>query len=301
MSMMIAPNRFAAAVTGHRYWRVYITANSGNGSFTGLYEVEMRESAGGADATGSGTAISGGSGSDSPAASKAFDNSLTSGNYWLRSATGTCWIGYDFGVGVTKNIVEVRLDANNYDWAPASGSVDYSDDNVSWTTSFSFTLPGWIASGTRILPEAAPAAGYARFWRIFCDTNNGDASFTQIGEIEFRATSGGADQTSLLSSDTTSTLGRTVYSVTGGGAEAWRAFDNTTGTWVATGTTNQYVGYIFTAPVLVAEVVITCPTPARAPNNFKIQYSHDGSTWTSAKTLTGQTWVANVAKTYSVP
>lgn len=54
----------AGGASGHRYWRVYVATNAGSTSYTAIAEIEFRESAGGADATGSGTAISGGLGSD---------------------------------------------------------------------------------------------------------------------------------------------------------------------------------------------------------------------------------------------
>ncbi|MGE5501040.1 MAG: hypothetical protein ACM3W4_03845 [Ignavibacteriales bacterium] len=193
----------------------------------------------------------------------------------------------------------------SYDRSPATGTVDWSDDGVTWTTSFAFSLYGWILSQTRILPEAAPAAGYHRFWRVFCTNNNGGSSFTELGEIEFRATSGGPDQTTNLGSNSNSTLGRIVGSqIDQFNGEGYRAFNNdgSTSYWFASGTTNQWVGYIFTSPVTVHEALITAPGQiTRGGKDMKIEHSDDGVTWTTDATFT-KVWASTSdTVTVSVP
>src|ERR1044072_1796573 len=99
-------------MAAHRYWRLLIRKNGGNMSgYTGCREKEFRERVGGSDATGSGTASSS---HNYPgySASWAFDNNP--GNEWatdtIAQATydsGGVWLKYDFGSGVTKDIVEV--------------------------------------------------------------------------------------------------------------------------------------------------------------------------------------------------
>jgi hypothetical protein len=137
----------------HRYWRIRITA-SGNGADTGMAECELRTSAGGSDVTGSGTTIfSTQLNTSSFAAANAFDNN-TSTN-WCSNGFGTSggeWIGYDFGAGNTFNIKEVAFSCRS-DFtpdAPKDFTIEFSDDNSTWFSSWSVTgQTGWSAGVTR--------------------------------------------------------------------------------------------------------------------------------------------------------
>jgi hypothetical protein len=127
----------------HRYWRILVNAIQ-SGAYVSIVEMEMRESIGGADATGSGTAAASSTyTAEGATAAKAFDN-VTTYPGWTNNADGAgCWLSYDFGLGVTKQIVEVTIRVRNdgfYAQAPTAFSIQWSDDNSSWTTS-------WSASG----------------------------------------------------------------------------------------------------------------------------------------------------------
>lgn len=133
----------AAAAGAHRYWRILVNAIQ-SGAYVSIVEMEMRESIGGADATGSGTAAASSTyTAEGATAAKAFDN-VTTYPGWTNNADGAgCWLSYDFGLGVTKQIVEVTIRVRNdgfYAQAPTAFSIQWSDDNSSWTTS-------WSASG----------------------------------------------------------------------------------------------------------------------------------------------------------
>lgn len=121
----------------HRYWRIYVTANNGS-TYTAMCEVQLRASVGGADETGSGTAAAS-SNYTSLTPDKAFDNSTVQANGWASNGGLPCWLSYDFGVGVTKEIVEVAIHFNVsgfLDQCPTAWSLQYSDDNSAWTTAF---------------------------------------------------------------------------------------------------------------------------------------------------------------------
>ena len=133
------------------------------------------------------------------------------------------------------------------------------------------------------------------YWRINVTTNDGDANFLAIAEVEMRATKGGADQCSG---------GTPSASTSGGSNPATLAFDNITGThWATNGVTTGWIRYQFAAPVDVLQYVITAQQlgPTRAPRNFTLEYSDDGSSWTVTDTRTGQTgWVGLESRVFNV-
>jgi hypothetical protein len=129
-----------------RYWGIKI--NSSNSTVTGVAELELRGSIGGADLTGSGTAgASNYDGTDTPA--KAFDNST--GTLWRSQQTAFPMIlWYDFGTPV--DIREIAITApSTAVWAPVSFSLVFSDDGVTWTDVYSFpSQSGWGATEQRV-------------------------------------------------------------------------------------------------------------------------------------------------------
>lgn len=89
-----------------------------------------------------------------------------------------------------------------------------------------------------------------------------------------------------MTSDTAPS-GQVIYSSQGNTDKAFQAF-GASGNWASNGTTVQYIGYIFTAPVRVFKTRIvnrTHSTP-RAIQDFKLQTSSDGTTWTDVESYT---------------
>lgn len=294
MGMLVSPYRHVAAgpYGSHRYWRVFSTTNNGNATDTGIAEIEFRGSVGGSDLTGSGTAISGGSGSDTGAASTAFDNLTNNG--WVRSATSSVWIGYDFGSAVAVAEVQLTALATNPDRNITAGSVDWSDDGSTWTTAFSFSIYAWTPSQSRTLPEATPAAGFYRALRILVTTADGGTNVA-IAEMDFRASIGGSDQ---------ATGGNAIASASTGGSLPVNAFLNngTSSLWQGSGVSGQWLGYQFPSPVQFAEVWIQAPASSfnRAPKDFTIQGTNDGSSWTTLLSPASQSgWTSAQIRTLS--
>lgn len=296
----------------HRYWRVYVASNAGAVDYTAIGELEFRATVGGANQTvysGSSTpAIDGGAGATGFGNYPylAFDGDTTTvGNDWARSATGGVWLGYDFTTPVTVAEVLLTGTTNGYSRSPATGTLDWSDDGVSWTTVASFDFKLWVRSANRTIPATTYGSGFHRAWRVFCLNNNGGTSFIELGEIEFRATAGGPDQTYPIASDSGETQGRALCSSEGVGNEAWRAFDNITANlspWAGTSTANEWVGYVFPTPVEVKEVFITAPHQlTRAAKDMLIEYTDDGVTWTTAASFS-KTWASTTdTVTVTVP
>jgi hypothetical protein len=300
MSMVINPYAFAGAA-GHAYWRVFCADNHGDATGIVLAEVEMRATPAGADQCSGGTAI----GSDDAAANtfaQAFDNSAAS-RWFADSGPTNQWIGYHFAGPVDVQEVLITLadgGTNALTRHPKNCSVDWSDDGSSWTTAFSFVNNAPLLGGQRVFPESSPAAGYHRYWRVFCLNNNGGTNFIILDEVEFRATAGGADQTTTLTTDAGDANGRAVASGGPGGNEMFRAFDGVTTSanpWAGPGTTNQYIGYVFPSPVKVEEISLKGTTQTtRMPKDIQVEYSDDGSSWTNQKSISTLSWTSNETK-----
>jgi hypothetical protein len=308
--MTVQSGRFATVGGGspfgsHRYWRIFSSTNSGDGTFTGAAEAEFRGSVGGSDlvplVSGPSALVLKSGESIGAEAFQAFDNNTN--DPWIQADTTDTFIGYDFGSAVS--IAEAALISSasaTFQRMPQTGFLQHSEDDVTWSDAVAFGLFGWLSDTTRVIPEPAPAAGFHRFWRVFCQDNNGGTSFITLDEVEFRATVGGADLTPAMTNNSGDATGRVIRSSEAGGNEAFRAFDHTTGVWAGVGTTNQWVGFIFPDPVEVLQVALKGPPSGltRAPNNVHIDFSDDEITWTAGSTTALGTWTAGQVKTINL-
>lgn len=204
-------------MAAQRYWRL-VNRFCSDSSRVLAAEIELRTSAAGADQTGSGTATASaqGTGEEAP---KAFDNNTAT--YW-QASTGSsgAWIQYDFGVGITKDIVEVAMQ-------PLSGfasramiefDVQSSPDAATWTTEWSVSATGWT-NAQRVFTK--PSAVASRYWRLRPDVL-GVGNTMSCAEMEMRATAGGADQTGSGTASARTTFSTQV---------AANAFDNNSSTF----------------------------------------------------------------------
>lgn len=133
-----------------RYWRVYITANDGSGSYIGMTELELKDTLGGTDLTSAALASANAAASSSVNASNteamAFDNS--SGNGWL-GWVAPQWIRWDFGAGNDKTIRQITIRGS---WnAPSASPKDFelqrSGNGTDWTTVLTVTgQTAWTGS-----------------------------------------------------------------------------------------------------------------------------------------------------------
>ena len=279
------------------YWRIYMPVTDGYHSFV-IAEIEMRATEGGADqcAGGAPSAFS-----NSASAASAFDN--ITGSSWAAS-TGdgeNGWIQYQFASAV--EVVELALTAATAipGGVPRHVLLQYSNDGASWTTLASWLSLDWTGGGTKTLnganASAALPSGTAIMWRVNVTANNGDGSFTEIAEIEFRSSIGGADQTSPgglgpFGSSNASSLKDNAFDGTGAAGTPLRFSSPVVPGWIA---------YAFRDPVAIVEVAITADTAAaRAPKDFSLDYSNDGITWTTAFSKSGQTgWTGDETRAFT--
>lgn len=136
------------------------------------------------------------------------------------------------------------------------------------------------------------------YWRIYITAGVGSGStagYYTIGEIEMRATPGGADQCN----GGTATA-HDYYSATYAPA---KAFDNNTTTWWASFTSNPigWIKYAFASGVDVGEIAITernTTPPNFAPKDFQLQWSDDNTNWTTVRAWRGVTYNQGETKTF---
>lgn len=132
-------------------------------------------------------------------------------------------------------------------------------------------------------------AGPHAYWRL--NATLAGASFTEVGELQFRATVGGA---SLCAG------GSPVFSAQAGtgtaDGAAGNAFDGTPNTrWYCSGL--GWIGYHLPSSSVVHEVMLQSPNftgggYVNTPRQFTIDWSDDGIAWTTAGTYTTPTWTA---------
>jgi len=289
----------------HRYWRLRATADCGNGNenYCAVGTLQLRTSIGGSDVASGGTPSADSTLGGFPA-SNAFDgNNSTS---WI-SGSGAYphWIKYDFGAGNEKDIVEMavagRLDSSSafaYQ-SPRDFTLDYSDDDSSWTTLITVTGFSNHCSGLQVINADtrydAGAAGTV--WRIHVTAVGGGGTIA-ICEVEMRASSGGADQCTGGVALASSTFQTSIANL---------AVDNntSTSTFFATHTyspTPGWFAYKFPSAVSVAELTIKARDSSwqsQAPVDFTLQ-KWNGSGWDTMLTQTGLSWSAGETKTFSV-
>lgn len=273
----------------HRYWRMNITTNRGGG-FLAIAEMELRTTFGGADVTGSGTAIASGSNGGAEVPASAFDNNT--GTNWA-VAGSAAWIGYDFGAGNDKDIREIKINmpssgTSNF---PKDFSLDWSDDGSVWTKGLicSVSLDDWGgASGNKLF--AIPVVSYR--CNVSADVSSGQPA---IATFAIAATAAGADATQAAgaghATGTSEVFAFSEY-----------AFDNNTGTSAQSSVTNAGTfEYHFSSAITFYEARLTVgAVNSSNPKTFKFQASVDGGqNWTDILSPPNVlSWVALTPQTF---
>lgn len=272
---------------GHAYWRIYFP-NTVSPNYISIAEIEMYSSVDGSDICSGGTASA--SSSNGPdVAANAFDND--NGTNWGSTAwTTPYWIRYDFASPV--NVVQFKLVAASTNY-PSPCKLQWSDDGSDWTdASDVMEVRAWRGSNAE---QKFFAGGTKSYWRLYVSDNQ-SGGYTNIAELELRGSVGGADLTSPGGP-------AKIDSAYFGASSDLEVFDNDTGTfWESGGTTPHWVWYAFGKDVDIAQISIkTGPTAGESPKDFKLQFSGDGSTWTDALTVTGETgWTGGEVRLFNV-
>lgn len=124
----------------------------------------------------------------------AFDGVITGAVGW-RTFSGQAtpsWIQCRFDDVVEITEFRIRAWSTNPNRAPKDFTLQYSDDGSAWTTYYTVTgATAWGANESRTYTVAPTTEQKHAWWRINITANNGDASFTEICEIELRETAAG--------------------------------------------------------------------------------------------------------------
>lgn len=140
----------------HRYWRIHITeSTSGSNVLISLYEVELRATPGGPDQCNGGSVFA--SHADANAY-KLFDDNNSS--YWVNGApSAPTWFQYDFGVGNSVDVAEVRLLPRYSSQSPKAFSLQYSDDALDWFVATSWAdVTDWVGGVEKLFVPPSPPA-----------------------------------------------------------------------------------------------------------------------------------------------
>lgn len=152
-----------------------------------------------------------------------------------------------------------------------------------------------------ILMAAAGAQSSAyRYWRILVSSNNGDANFLSISEVELRATIGGADVTTPATTVTASssydatTLPKLVvdnlHPSYGWMSDAYSAYP-------------RWLQFDLGSVVEIKSVSISASStggPTRAPKDFSIQGSNDGVNFTTVKSFSSTGWGTSETRVFNL-
>ena len=150
----------APVVTGHRYWRLNMTATAGN--TYALAEVQFRTTVGVPLLFSGGTAAAGTAYNASYDASKAADNDPAT--CWSGDGNDpTDWWEYDYGAGTAKAVVEIAVQARIAypNQTPTVFTPQWSDDGVNWTSMGQINTAPWTTDGQiQTFPVKSASAAY---------------------------------------------------------------------------------------------------------------------------------------------
>lgn len=283
-------------MAAHRYWRLKLNT-SPSGTYLLLAEVKMYLRGSATNIANTGVASASGS-SFGEVASKAIDGSTAT--YWEYMSNGVFpqWWQLDFGAGNAKDIGKIEISSHSRfeTEMPTDFEIQWSDDNIAFTTVFRVTNLVWVINKT--YGFGVPDTGDLNYYgyRLNISSANGGA-FINVAELAMRSVSGGAN---LALNQTP------VDSVKNISYPAAAAFDGSATTaWESnSGTTAAWVGALIPAPATMNEISISIRTDRdanTAPKDFTFEGTRDGVSWMPIKAFTGQTgWSPGETRTFSL-
>jgi hypothetical protein len=127
------------------------------------------------------------------------------------------------------------------------------------------------------------------YWRLNIAGTDGGSTLT-VAEVQMRTSVGGAN----------AATGGTATASSGTAANAFDGNNSTN--WALSSGTVGWLQYQFGSAQDIVEIAVTAPsaTTTNAPNRWSLQYSDDGSNWTSAAIVGGQTsWTSNEQRVFT--
>jgi hypothetical protein len=263
-------------------WRVLSLANAGGQ--TGIAEVEMAATPGGANQCSGGTPSASGTYGGFYDPDKAFNGTLNnSGGEWFTPGGTGSWIAYEFPSAVT--VTEIRI-------APAPGDMNGTPrimafqywDGAAWITDWYGFNTAWSVGVLVAFTKPDDASAW-RYWAIQTANGAGRGSNpeayrdTVITEVQMAESEFGPDVTGS---------GTAVGHPTNGSYPASQAFDGTGNIWYAgDGGKQSLLRYDFGAgnEKTIREIRLSAESDGnfnRAPGEGHILKSNDGRSFVSA-------------------
>jgi hypothetical protein len=111
----------------------------------------------------------------------AFSDDINSSTWYCNTVQG--WIGIDFGAGNEKIIQKYSIMCAPSNTNPKNWTFEGSNDNVNWVILHTASnVTDWSSSNTKTYTFSNNTA--YRYYRINITANNGNTSFTDVGEIQ---------------------------------------------------------------------------------------------------------------------
>lgn len=283
-------------MAAHKYWRV-VNVDLAGGSYFEVSELRLCHAGAAVDAS---ATISSSVAPTSGSIGTLIDGNPSTRCYWPESETlnPAFWIKWEFATAQDVSGVQQAGFDTSTRFAKAM-TLQWSDNNVSWTTEGRTTLETYPGNNTLgpVQSIAALPAGAHRFWRFHVTEVDGSTTHASVGEIELFA-AGSADLTLGLGARVTQSGDGSV----GGGSAA---VDDSSGS--ETGSSQPLPWWLAVdlvggaAAVDAFSIRAQRVVPNRTPKNFTLQFSDDGLSWTTKDTFTNQTgWAEFEKRTFTV-
>lgn len=179
-------------MAAHRYWRIIALSPAGTDLNWCIAEAQFRSTPGTPLLFSGGAAFASSVYTGTNAATSALGADNNASTFWasIGPSVGEWW-GYDYGAGNSIDVLEFTLTTRNDSFFPQgfnNFSLQFSDDNSTWTTAKSFTAATWTIGQTQTFAVAqvdTPASGALKFTGFAPTWSGGiistQARFTQIG------------------------------------------------------------------------------------------------------------------------
>lgn len=174
--------------------------------------------------------------------------------------------------------------------ASATGTANSACDLMVKLNTF-LTANGWTnLEGETDIAGASPKS--ARYWRILVlETEATNDDFRELELLEWRTTSGGANQATVGANYSFSNLASGSGNDLVSGTGTVQSADIDDAFW--------WVKYDFGVGTIIRELVMTVDTDNYAPRDFLVQWSNDDKVWTTMYEQSGLSWSDNETKTFT--
>ncbi|PIH56946.1 hypothetical protein [Paenibacillus sp. LK1] len=232
-------------------------------------------------------------------------NGVFNATGWRGLGATNQWLRYEFPT--SKAIAKYSIAT----WTPTrsvkSWTFEGSNDGTIWEVlDTRINITTWVAGVKQeFIVDSSKVKSY-KMYRINCSVNNGDASYTDISELEMfewlysnKFLISSEDKIYSVKTKTTDTIMTPIMtsnilpsgivsasSVQSSSYEAWRAFDRTItieSTWrsAINTTSNSWLRYEFPSPQVINKYILRCwKQLAQSPSSWTFQGSNNAQTWT---------------------